>query len=64
LGAPQSAARKPEELLLERSLLLRGGDVDLLAFYRDVAQRTRHVVGTKLCLLGKLLSKIRLLLLA
>jgi hypothetical protein len=37
LGAPQSAARKPEKLLLERSLLLRGGDVDLLAFYRDVA---------------------------
>jgi len=37
LGAPQSAARKPEELLLERRLLLRGRYANFLALYSNLA---------------------------
>jgi len=35
LGAPQSAARKPEELLLERRLLLSWRYANLLALYSN-----------------------------
>jgi len=64
LGAPQGARAEPEELLLERSLLLRGGDVNLLPLNVYIPKRTLDVVGPELRLRCKLLSKIRLLSLA